>query len=122
MQVTNQDLANAVPALNELFALKLPARAAFTLAKAIKLIEPLLAAYEKTRVKLVDQYARRNDDGEMLKDGDNVQISDPVAFNAEMEELLKQVVEMDIKPLGVEDFGSSEIHPNTFLQLGWLVQ
>lgn len=68
----------------------------------VRALEPHLEEFEEVRQAIIERYAEKDEDGEMVIDGGSVTLSDPEAFAKEMQELIETEVELDCKPLSTD--------------------
>jgi hypothetical protein len=121
MKLTNRQIVQAVPAINVLNTLQLPVKASFRVAKTARAIDSVLDVYNKTLKKLQEQYAKRDDKGEIIVDGNQIQFNDREAFNIAFEELMNLENEVKIRTINLQELGDAQIAPNILYQLEWLV-
>lgn len=105
--LTHEDLYMWVSALESFAKRDLPFRVSLSAGKRIKLVRSLLKDVEDQRVKLVEKYAERNEDGEQVREkGGGVVLANPAEFQREFKELLACPVEEELRPIewsGLED-------------------
>lgn len=121
MKVSNIQIMNSVSALQEVFALKLPPKVAFSVAKNIGAVQDATVAFEKARLKLVEEHAQKDDDGKTVQDGQNVKLADPVGFAKVIEELAMIEQELDIIPVSVDSLGDAPISVGALTSLRWML-
>lgn len=115
MELTIKTLLNSRSALGVLGNTKgLMGVVAYKIAKNIKSINSELEIYEETRVNLVKEYAKKDDEGNCLKitneDGSEVyDIEDEKMeeLNKEINRLMDETVEIDIKKISLDDLNNA---------------
>jgi len=90
-----ETLVNATPALSKLMSQDLPVVLSFRLGALVKIVDPLLKAYNDTRVKLIEQYTTPD------KDTGNRQV--PKDKMGEFGDKLKLVLAEDVKVEGIPE-------------------
>lgn len=118
-KLTNAAVFSALMALSALSERKLPVRAAIQVAKAHRVLREEWEDVEKLREKMIEEYAERDENGEMVR-GEEINGQATVKirqdareqFNKEWKELLNSEVEVDVT-ISLADFGSNvEIEPS----------
>ena len=99
MNVTLGEIVNAVPALNKAAGQDMPIKASYRLAKLLKELSPEAELYDKQRLKLCQKYGALDED----KQAYNIPTENMSDFEAEMNELLSQEVEISAQPVTVPD-------------------
>jgi len=108
------DVVNAQPAIQTLAATKLPVKASFRVAKALKLIATDLMVYEEHRVKLLEEHGKKSEDGSKYE------FETPEkqqAFSAAFQELQQEEVALTIELLSVDDLGDCSLAPSDLFPL-----
>lgn len=123
MKLKISDLINSQSALADIVSLALKPNYSLRVARFIKLIQTELTNFEEERKKLIDKYGKKDEQGELIKKGDNVELNDPDAFNKEYFELLNEEVSFPdtLKKLKLSDIGVN-IKPSTVLMVEWLFE
>lgn len=106
------ELYNVTRGLNELMAIKMPAKAAYRVAKIVRVVNPELTEIEKQRVELVKKHGVADDKGNINVPEDKLPV-----FTAEFQELLGQEVELDIQPVTEDLLEGVTIAPNLLMAL-----
>lgn len=100
IKVTLITIQNAITSFQKLAESKLPIKAAFKVAKMIKLVSSEMDAYETQRVAAIKQLGTEKEDGSFQVEGDAVPL-----FHAEIIGLLELVVELQIDTLSLSELG-----------------
>ena len=103
----------AVPSIQLLAGSKLPAKASYRVAKALKVLQPELEEYETQRLKLAKQYGVPNADNT----GFDFTAENAPKFSAEMQTLLDEEVTITLTPVHIDDLGSLDIEPSHLVAL-----
>jgi hypothetical protein len=122
MQLTNVQVLNAMQALNSIGQQKLPIKLAWKVTTAVRTLEPFAKAVDEPLKDIRTKYATRDHLGNFVEATDNegntipntVTIpNDKIAtVNQEMDELLKQTVEVTNVSFKLSDFPDSmELEP-----------
>lgn len=102
MKVKNQDLLNFA---NTVLGDKhLPVRISYAIHKNAAAIEPYLKAYDEVRKKLIDQYAKKDDDGKPVVEDGKYTIENVEAFNADIAELNAEETEIEVHKVSISEF------------------
>lgn len=102
MQATNGEIWNAKAALQELIKEVLPVKTAYWLTKLVRKADEQLRDIEAVRVKLMNQYGQRGEDGNLVADAHNNVVMIPenqAAFATTFNELLSETVEVEGLPM-----------------------
>jgi len=116
MNVKLGTLVEATQALNELGTAKLPAKAAYRVAKAIEKIGGHVKTFESVRAETIKRYGEEQENGNFMVPQDKVQ-----AFMDELNPLIDEDIELDIHPIDVEMLGDElMMSPASMFQLSFL--
>lgn len=89
MRIKNSQMVGFMNGTVEIKKKILPIKVGYAIRKNLKLLEPIAAAYEEERTKILDKYIVKDEDGNyVVKDGSYV-ASDEAEYNREMQELLE---------------------------------
>ncbi len=121
IEVTNGALVQCTPVLQRLTGKELKAKAAWQVAKLIKAAEKEISEYEEARMKLINKYGVKNEDGSVKIDGATSQYviedNSKATFNSEHKELAEAIVELPVNKLKIEDFDNVDFMPAELLVL-----
>ena len=81
----------------------LPFKTALSIAKGIREIDEVLQVYENKRRELINKYGKKDDNGELITEGDNVKLTNRAAFVNEFNALAMEDVDIEIKKISVDD-------------------
>lgn len=70
----------------------LPFDAAYAVAENLDMLETPVQVYQKKRRELIVKHAEKNAEGEIVENGDEVKIMNPVVFSDELRKLLDEDV------------------------------
>lgn len=101
MKTTIKQVIDSSNALNTLMASKQPVKTAWRISRILRLLEPELKAYEEARMNLINQYA------EIDGDKFNVKAENVPAFNAGLESLLTEEIDLAVEPIGISSLEGS---------------
>lgn len=121
MKVTNQMLSNAAPAFQEISQLRLPAKAAYRIAKALRKINTAATTYDETRRKLLLEHVERNEKGDPIVMNGNAVVKDPLGFEKIIKDLLAEENEIDIMPISLNDLGDQVVSTGALADLDWFI-
>lgn len=131
IEMTNAELLNAFPALQEMVGLPMPAVASLKVARIARAVEAAAQEIGQVRQQTIDRYTERDPAGNPVPvvdaDGtelsEHIRLTDPAAFNAEMNALMAASTFIPVEPLRAEELGTElQISPRSLLLLGSLVQ
>ena len=117
--------------LDVILGKELPVKTSYWLARFLDKVGSEFKAMESARMKLVEQYAKKDKDGKsvMKKDKDGKQLNEYDLTKANMEkfqtefaELGKEEFEIDFKPIKVEQLGDIKLKPIVLVQLGKIIE
>jgi len=117
-----KEITPMLMALSGILEKELPAKTAYWLARAQKGLVSEFEPFEAARKKLVNRYAKKDETGEAIVDGDHFVVEDMDALNAEFAELSDQEVEIKYNPISIEQLGDINIKPVDVLRLGRLIK
>ena len=92
------DIINAKNALRKIVNSDLPIKMAFELSSIVDDIENQLNKFEKFRISLFEKYGTKDKKGNISVEKDNLK-----SFNNEMDDLLNAEVNINIKPIKIDD-------------------
>ena len=122
MELTNRQLLNSVDPLTTLNGLKLPVKISFKIAKVSKTIDDVLRSYKETLKSLQDQHAEKDEVGEKVVVGNQIKLTDPMAFDQAFQELLDCKTDVQVEQISIESLGSAEVEPKVLYYLDWLLK
>ena len=106
IKVTVQQIIESQEAMRNLLDKQLKGRTAFQVARLIKKLENEISSYNDTRVKLIERYAMKNDDGSfVINDKNEYQFTQENmnGFVQEMNKILAENIEIDVNPIKLEE-------------------
>ena len=90
-----KDIINCNESLKTLKDKRLPISVSLVISRNYKKLAPVVEDYEEKRSALIEMYAKRDENGEMITHGsDSIQIGDPDAFIKEAKEI--EGVDIDV--------------------------
>ena len=101
MKIKNRELLNF--ANSPLGNKQLPVKLMFAISANAEEATGKIKAYEEARKKLIDKYAKKDENGEPIVEGSNYVFEDHVKWNEAIQELLDAEVEMDVTTVILED-------------------
>lgn len=114
IKVTMNDVLSIEKVLAKLVNYSLTGKRAFALARLAREVEKEVATFETIRLDLIKKYANKDENGELIIEGENVHLSEEnVALcNQELRESLTQEIELNVSPLKYEWFDNIELTIN----------
>jgi len=111
MKVTIKEILEGQDTLQKLSHQPLPGRAAFQIGRLLKKLEEVLASYNEVRVKLIEKYANKNEDGTFeVNDNNEYQFTaeNMQAYVSEINNVIADEVEVEAKPINFKDIEKLE--------------
>ena len=114
IKVTMSDILNIEKVLIKLVNYSLTGKRAFALARLTREIDKEMATFENVRIDLIRKYADKDENGEVIVNGENVHLSEEniKLCNQELKESLAQEIELSVAPLKYEWFDDIELTIN----------
>ena len=116
--------------INTISNKKMPVKLSFTIAKNLKNIKQCVEDYEEQRMKLIQLYAKKDQNGELIIDKNgNAEVENQTKFLQELTELLNteekfDIIKVNVSVLDKYDEGDSIYDPLTPVQLeaiDWMI-
>lgn len=111
MKVTIREILEGQDTLQKLSHQPLPGRAAFQIGRLLKKLEEVLASYNEVRVKLIEKYAKKNEDGTFeVNDNNEYQFTaeNMQAYVSEINNVIADEVEVEARPINFKDIENLE--------------
>jgi antitoxin component YwqK of YwqJK toxin-antitoxin module len=105
------ELRGIVESLNEIMKEKLPVKTAYSFGKLARAVQKEIEVYEEGRLKLIDRYVKRGDDGKPVIINGNYDIGDKEGFGKEFYELGSIEAQFDFKPVSLDALGDISVSP-----------
>lgn len=96
MKIKNSQIVTFMNRIVDIQQKHLPVILGYAIAKNLKLMEPIAAAYEEERKKILDKYAEKDEAGEYMVEDKSYVIPDSISYEAEIQELLGIDNEIDM--------------------------
>lgn len=111
------DLLNSASILQRLTAIDFKAKTSWQIYKLIAAAEKEMNAFQDTRMKVVQKYAEKDENGEMVVKNDEYKIPDDQMenFTNEINELLMSEVELNASPIPLEDLDAANFKPTEMI-------
>jgi len=129
MKFKLNEIRLATEGLAEILEKELPVKTAYWLARFLDKVNSENASMEKARINLVKKHAKKDDKGNPMfvkdkdgKDTNQYDIPDVDAFQNEFIELTNEEVEIDFKPIKLEQLGDIKLKPITLAKLGKIIE
>ena len=114
MKVTLKDIVESQEVMRTLSNKPLRGRVAFKVARLLKKLEAELTTFNDTRVKLIESYAKKDEEGNYVTNDKNEYQFDQDNANKFVEEinkLLLEEIEIDANPILVNDIEDLDFTP-----------
>lgn len=122
MKIKIIDLVNSKDALTKISNSEIKAYFSYIILKNIKKINEVLADYEKTRIKAVEKYCEKDQEGNPRTSDNNYEITNEnkILFQQELNEILlkEEEIELELIPfIAIKDINLSASELNSILFL-----
>lgn len=119
IKVTLNDIITNNNLFREIHGKPMPARTAFKVARLIRELDKENEMFDKQRIDIVTRYAKRDENGDMVEENNQVLIDDDKMqqFQDEFNALLDTEVEVNAEKLDIEDLGDIELTPKQIMNL-----
>lgn len=119
IKVTLNDIITNNNLFREIHSKPMPARTAFKVARLIRELDKENEMFDKQRIDIVTRYAKRDENGDMVEENNQVLIDDDKMqqFQDEFNALLDTEVEVNAEKLDIEDLGDIELTPKQIMNL-----
>lgn len=122
MKIKIIDLVNSKDALTKISNSEIKAYFSYIILKNIKKINEVLADYEKTRIKAVEKYCEKDQEGNPRTSDNNYEITNEnkILFQQELNEILlkEEEIELELIPfVAIKDINLSASELNSILFL-----
>lgn len=98
------EIRNSYLALKTLREKTLPGSMALVILRNIRKMEDVMSDMEKTRNDIIDRYAERDEDGNLITDGDSVKVTDVKSCTEELENLGDTEIDITLDTVRMSDF------------------
>ncbi len=107
MKVKLAEIQNMVEGMNSIVEEKLPAKAAYWLARNAVKLQKELETFEEVRKKSIEKYCKKDKEGKPIIDEKNNQYKmvDVTGFQTEFAKLIQEEIEVDLKTVKLSDLG-----------------
>lgn len=120
MTITLKNIVDSQEAMRNLSNQQLRGRVAFKVARLLKKLESELQVFNDTRIKLIEKYAKRDENGDfVLNEKSEYQFdqNNANAFIEEMNKLLIEPIQIDANPISIEDIEELDFTPSEMAML-----
>ncbi len=123
MKLTNKALLNSISNLRVLSKKQLPVKVSYAIAKNISKIEKELTIYEIERQKLIDKYAKKDNEGKVVADNNGqIKFKDKENWEKDINELLDIEVEIEFHKFNIKHLEGREISPAELIALEHMIE
>lgn len=114
MNVTLKDIVESQGVMRTLSIKPLRGRAAFKVARLLKKLEVELSTFDDTRMKLIENYAKKDENGQFVTNEQNEYQFDKEnadKFVEEVNKLLAEEIQIDANPILISDIEELNFTP-----------
>jgi hypothetical protein len=125
MKITNRNLQSKVQILSTISNKQLPVKISYAIAKNINIINTELKTFEGEKIKILEQYASKNEDGTLKIEDDKYVFAPGNGAECQMKynELLDIEVDLELRTIKVDDLLNSNINftPAELIELDFMI-
>lgn len=113
IETTLAKVVDSIEVMQKLANSQVKGRTAYTISKIIKKIEEEVNLFYDTRMKLVNQYGIKDENGELVIENNNYKINPDTLgeFNKEVTNLLETKITVEVNPINIDELESVELTP-----------
>jgi len=118
--MTVQEMVDSVSILREINEKKMPAKTAYQFARIIREMENELKNFQNIRMKLVERYGKKDENGNLIQDEDgNVEIFSEKKndFKKEISDLMESKIQINCELINLNELLDNEFTPGEINQL-----
>lgn len=108
MKLTLKKATENYNALAAVAEKKLPVKLSYAISKNLAKLQPEYELVQKARMDLLDQYGKKDQEGNLVIEDNCYQLSDAEAFNREMREYIDTEIEVDIHLVSTDELSKLE--------------
>lgn len=111
MKVSNQRIINIINGIGNILNMSMPVKASYAIKKNISKLEKELEAYNSERQGLLAKYAKKDEEGKIVVEGNNIVIKEEYIadWNRDITELLNIELEIDVHKFNIDYLNNCEI-------------
>lgn len=120
IKVNLKQIVESQEAMRKLSDKQLRGRTAFKMSRLLKKLEAELTTFNETRLKIIEKYAKRNEDGSFMTNEKNeYQFTEEDAnkFMEELNKLLEEPIELDANPILLDEIEELDFTPSEMAML-----
>ena len=124
VKVKLNDVLNAVPIFNKMSAMTLPVKTSYWIGRSIKAIQKEWEAFVIVRNKLWEEYADRDENGQVKIDKGIIQINPEkkVKYDEEVMKLLDTDIELEVIMLTLDNLNGVSLMPAEINLISFLIK
>lgn len=120
MKLKTSTIVDSNQAFGFLFGKELPVAASHALSVAFKQARPIIESYEAERLRLVEKFADKDEDGKAKVAGSEYVLANRNGFDAALKSVRDVEVEVGIVPIHIAALGDMRLPASIFIALDWL--
>ena len=120
IQLKIADLLNSTDVLQKLAGKELKAKLAWQVGRMLKEAEKEIQSFNETRMKLINKYGSKDENGELVMDENNNCKIEPESinnFSNELNELIASEIEINAHKIKIDDIENINFTPSEMAQL-----
>ena len=127
IKLTNREVLVSTGALASMSSLKLPAKVAYAIAKAVNKLSGIETTIGDVQKKIWDRYGEKGADGKLVVNREagtiTIQPGQVDACNKDYADLMAESNEISgLRQITIDELGDVKIEPSIFARLEWLIK
>ena len=117
MKKNGYEILDIISSLNVLATKELKLSSAYVVAKNIKALSVIEELINNKRKSIIDMYAEKDENGNIVSNENGIRITDMNRFNNEINTLLSEEIEIELTKIKMSDIENITISPADVYQL-----
>jgi hypothetical protein len=114
MKLVIEQIINSKDVLKNLGSQKMNASIAFKIQRNIRKLNPEIENFQTVMKDIVEKYSDKKDNYFEVRESERNE------YQKELNELLKEEVEVDISQINIDDFSNIQLTPFELMQIDWM--
>lgn len=111
VNLTNQEIIKIIQANEQIKYKTLPIKASYAISKNLNTLNREIKAYDEERLKLIDKYGSKDEEGKLIIENGSFKIDNIQEFNGKFKELAEIVNELEIHSLNIDILENEKFSP-----------
>lgn len=109
--LTNGEIVKIIQANEQIKYKTLPIKASYAISKNLNILNREIKAYEQERLKLIDKYGSKDEEGKLIIENGSFKIDNVQEFNEKFKELAEISNELEIHSLNIDILENEKFSP-----------